>query len=257
MIHIHAGTEIKRLSLGRAAAFCLACQTICSHEVFKLSSYSHISFIPISKSTDAGFEKVCDLCKTISPAKREKFLSFRPGGPVPLDQTDALILETAPTLPADVAEHQEYLDRLSGGEATPEERKKLITTVITDVVEQADRYIKEGKFFARVGIWVILLFLFVSVVIRIQIWGKTSNGASNAYQMTVIVLGTIGIMQFMAYQYKHFIYTTSRDYWRNNLGPIRPTLDEIEEVIVRLKARGNFARYLDARKIFQILDDDE
>ncbi|MCZ7644791.1 MAG: hypothetical protein M5U26_05835 [Planctomycetota bacterium] len=230
------GSKRKELELGWVADLCLACGRPTAHRLREVRSVSHLYYISLGNGSLAGYEIVCRECGRVGAAETDDYADF---GDEPDEDLGALVERTNPELPRRIVAREDLARRIADGSASPEDRLHALTETLFAFAAELEERGKETHFDLRAGLWLLGVFV-APFAVGVAAQALFAGGSPVP---SYLALGSIGVCVVMLVV---ALATEGSRYARKKLIPqmlprlreLKPTLEELEEVLGRFKKGG-------------------
>lgn len=246
------GTKIKRARLGWVADFCPICHDARPFRLVKVSSVGHVYYISFGAGQLLGYERTCADCGITLNADAHRYASLAPRSDQDLD---ALMAATNPEFAERNAPRLEVEERVTTRKLTPEERVALIREPLLLVSPSVEHRAAQTQFdgqsgfgcLATLALPAVVLFIAAAVAPQMPDWAGLTA-------LTLVILGGLFTLYSLATDSGRFIRREVNPRLLRALGPIEPTLEELEGVVQQLRTiKHPIGRRINPRRLFEDL----
>jgi len=251
------GTTRTLRELGHAADYCRVCREIRSCRIIRLGEATHLYYISFGKGKLLGHRSICRVCAFQNRCNIDKFSDILAS---PLVELEDLIELTFPNI------HQQYAERIArdqailAGEAalTDFQLEKEIKQLLVMLAETAEDGLQLSFRWRPTGCigcsGLFFLYLAVDELGRKLIGNKTWIDHWFTPMFILIMLVAFGLFltffQFPSRYRRDFLMPQLK----RGLAPLRPRLDQLEKVLMRLGRKQHpLALKLKAKKLYRLL----
>jgi len=243
------GTKTVRKSLGRKADFCLLCRDFRPIRVVKVTSVGHLYYIPLGRRRNLGFEETCESCGLLRtephdngcpPTVRDRHVDI-----------ETLISETNPDVHRDWSLRLAFEDRIRTNSLTPDER----ISALTESFLLANSLVVRRMWAMHLD-WTSGLSLIATVAFLIlaELLLKTDQHAVAKLALSVGAILTMVTVILCWFDGRRYTRRAVMPILIRAIRPLRPTDEEIETVLERLRVRKDkLGRFLKTQKIVDAL----
>lgn len=244
------GTKRVVKKLGYAADFCPLCRDVRTFKVHRVGMAGHVYYLSFGQGELAGFTRTCTVCGTEMPATPDQYASISKEALPP----EQLVPITFPTL---ATAHKERLAvekalRSSFSQVSAADRRALLREPFILLSPRV-----EARFASIHLDWPTGLTLLVAVLALIFVPGPVS-AALPEYASEIIFACIAAAVIAVGVQ----VYLSSERFMRKQvlpilapaLRPLKPTREELEQVLKDMKALGRrIGRKLKLASLLEVL----
>ena len=226
------GTKIKKKRLGYVADCCPVCNDVRRFSLRRIGAADHLYYISFGQGRLVGHEVTCCDCGTRLEADADRYQAVESSADTSLD---ALVSTTHPSVPTIVGERLALLERAREGQ-DDEARAELLREpflLLNSLIEEQMRERKLGKK-GRWTCWSTVAMLIVLVIIG-------ANGGPRWAGFAVAGLFGLGFFASLGFMATHMGSFVRREVYprlARALEPLRPSVDELDQVTQNLKSLG-------------------
>jgi hypothetical protein len=229
------GQKAVTKKLGRVAQWCPLCQEARACTLREHRTVGHLYYIPLGRGTVQGHTVRCDTCREATPTDLGAYTAMSNDRRASLEQ---LVDATNPTLPDEIAQRLDAWDRALSGELSEDERLAMIAQPFLDIASSVEARASQLHIDARTGLAVFSLFITVpAACIAASVLIKNDRTLLIAI-ITLLLLLSSPVIYLAATDVRRFAKRRYRSHLHHRLAQLVPTLDELTEVIFRLRHAG-------------------
>lgn len=253
------GTKIKRKKLGRVADFCPMCRGLRVFELRRVGKASHVYYISFGQGKLLGHEMTCEQCGTPSETEIERYAAVSEDE---LGDLESILRETHPRLREVEAERLALEQRVKAGALSAEERAQLLRepfSVIEMAVQRQEHARHVTPLARKIGY--MTLFLFVCLLAAGGMDAARPDGIAGTLLSATAVLFGVGLVMTLYYlvsRTRHFARDVVLPQLAAMLAPLRPTRDELQEVVQNARTMGLLTgKLVKPHKLYAALEEAE
>ncbi len=230
------GTKQIRNTIGWVADFCPVCRDMNQFRLLRVGSASHVYYISIGKGTLLGHEIVCQSCQIPLSANINHYKTISKEHAA---LTEDLIGKTHPEVRERYRNRIELEERVrTNGQVTEEERRLLIRESFLLVNSLIETRSSSTHIDRKSGVALLVSLALIVLLLSIELIFKNPPPGLGKALFIALGLAALGTISCLLTDVQRFTRTEIFPLLNKALKPLKPTSQELQEVLQYLEKAG-------------------